>query len=194
MAKKKPKKRNILKESKKAEDQQQPETAKTPDVETDVKPTVSKTIGKSRKTQSIEQKRQKDAEYQKDKRDREREEKEQKQEQESKELLLAIEVFACMPFDVLAKKDNKWTLSPQEREAFTGSAKALLDKYTETLISGYAVEASFLLCTCSILLPRMLFSNGKESQQTIRNPGEASNGENVSIKTDDRVQSARPGI
>jgi hypothetical protein len=183
--KKPPKKRNILTESTKPIE---PEAFETNDVTADEKPTVSKPIGKSRKTQSIEDKRKKDAEYQKNKRDTKREEKEVKTEQESVELQLAVETFACMPFDFLAKRDEKWKLTPEERKAFAGSATAMMDKYAGVL-SGYAVETSFALCAVSILLPRVMF-NGKESQQVVSDIGEKGNGQDTPHEGNDRVSNA----
>jgi hypothetical protein len=189
MAKKKEKKpakkRNVLTEPAK---NQEPEPLETTDEATDDKPTVSKPVGKSRKTQSKETKRQKDAEYQKSKRDEQREEKEVKGEQESAELQLAVETFACMPFDFMAKRDPKWTLTPEERKAFSGSATAMMDKYASTL-SGYAVETSFLLCVGSILIPRIMF-NGREHQQDIGSPGQAGNGQDVPDQTDGSIPAA----
>lgn len=186
--KKAAKKRNILKEPPKNQEASPSESLKTPDLATDENPTASKPIGKSRKTQSIEEKRKKDAEYQKNKRDTQREEKEVKGEQESVELQLAVETFACMPFDFMAKRDPKWTLTPEERKAFAGSATAMMDKYASTL-SGYAVETSFVLCAVSILLPRVMF-NGKESQQTVSDIGKEGNGENASNQGNGSVQTA----
>jgi hypothetical protein len=172
------KKRNILTED---TEPIKPEALETNDEATDDNPTESKPVGKSRKKQSIETKRKKDKEYQKTKRDEAREEKEVKGEQETKELQLAVETFACMPFDFLAKRDEKWKLSPEERSAFAGSATAMMDKYASTL-SGYAVETSFALCAISILLPRLFF-NGKENKQAVRDLGEKSDGKDPSDQT-----------
>jgi hypothetical protein len=169
------KKRNILTENNK---QTEPDPLETNDVTTDEKQIVSKPVGKSRKTQSIEEKRKKDKDYQKNKRDSQREEKEIKGEQECKELQLAVETFACMPFDFLAKRNEKWKLTPEERSAFSGSASALMDKYAGTL-SGYAVETSFALCLLSIFIPRVMFNNVRENQQDIGSAGQAGDGENI---------------
>jgi hypothetical protein len=182
--KKPPKKRNLFTDKKK---DNPPETPETTDVRTDEKPTASKPIGKSRKKDSKEETLRKDAEYQKKKRDEKREEKEVKGDQESKELEMAIEVFCCMPFDYLGERDEKWRLKPEEREAFTGSAKAMMDKYASTL-SGYAIETSFLLCASSILIPRLMF-NDRKDQQDVSGPGEKRDGKNPPGQTDDRVPS-----
>ena len=188
--KKPAKKRNVLTETNKPTE---PEALKTNDEPTDVKPTVSKPVGKSRKTQSLEDKRKKDKDYQKNKRDTKREENEVKQDQECKELQLAVETFACMPFDFLAKRNEKWKLTPEERSAFSGSATAMSDKYAGTL-SGYAVETSFALCLLSIFIPRVMFNNVKEDQQTVSDTGEAGNGKDASHKRNDRIPDASSGV
>lgn len=191
-AKKPAKKRNILTEISKTKEPEPGKAPETHDVKDDENTTASKPIKNSRKNQSTEEKRKKDAEYQKEKRAREKEEKEKKSEQECKELQLAVETFACMPFDFMAKRDPKWTLTQDERKAFSGSAIALMDKYASVL-SGYAVETSFVLCAASILVPRLMF-NEKEHQQINSNTWQEGDRKDAPGQTNDRVSHKGGGV